>query len=280
MVDTRGCARENAGAVRRILCTFLAASLIAVTGPSRPLLAAPDRAAEVPLAIAGPEADVPGDRLDVPEDRSDEAVPGDRSEGPAVASELPGSPAAGMPALERAPRVPSPTTAITDPGAEQVTVAVGLGTSAPGSKAETAMVDALERAARSSQAPPTLVRRLRAGAGEGRSICRERRDDLVILLEYMPDRPDPVLVPRDCRLDRELALRGQEAAGEAGLIGVLWDEHRALVRGGAKERRVRIGRKARTGLIAGGAIVVVGLAVALVLVNSLRRETVVLTVGP
>lgn len=275
VVDTRGCARENAGAVRRILCTVLAASLIAVMGPSRPLYAAPDgRAAEVPLAIVGPE-DGPGDRSDgpVPEDRSGEAVPEDRS-----GEVVPRSAGEGMPTM--APRVPAPTRAITDLGAEQVTVAVGLGTSAPGSKAETAVVDALERAVRSSQAPPTLVRRLRAGAGEGRAICRERRDDLVILLEYMPDRDEPVLVPRDCRLDRELALRGSAAAGEVGLVGVLWDEHEALVRGGAKERRVRIGRKARTGLIAGGAIAVVGLAVALVLVNSLRRETVVLTVGP
>ncbi len=256
--------------MRRILCTFLASSLIAVTGPARSLHAAPDsRAAEVPLAVVGPEGDVP-------EDRSEDAVPEDRSD----ATPVPSSAAGGMPPLARAGAVPSPTTAITDLGPERVTVAVGLGTSAPGSKAETAIVDALERAARGSREPPTQVRRLRAGAGEARSICRERRDDLVILLEYMADRPDPVLVARDCRLDRELALRGQEAAGEPGLIGVLWDEHRALVRGGARERKVRIGRKARTGLIAGGAIVVVGLAVALVLVNSLRRETVVLTVGP
>ena len=202
-------------------------------------------------------------------DRSGEAGSGDRS--------APGSAAEGRPA---APRVPAPTAAIKDGGPELVTVAVGLGPSAPGSKAENAVVDALERAARASQAPPTLVRRLRAGAGEGRAICRERRDDLVLLLEYMPDRPEPVLVPRDCRLDRELALRGQEAAGEPALIGVLWDEHRALVRGGARERKVRISRKVKTGLIAGGAIVVVGLAIALVVVNSLRRETVVLTVGP
>ncbi len=111
-------------------------------------------------------------------------------------------------------------------------------------------------------------------------MCRERRDDLVILLEYLPDREDAVLVTRDCRLDRELAVRGQMAAKEPGLIGVLWDEHRALVQGGAKERKVRIGRKLRTGLIAGGAILAVGLAIGLVLANSLRRETVVITVGP
>lgn len=273
MVDSRGGARENAGAVRRSLCSLIAASLLGSTAPTSAWAAGPElRAAEVPLAVVAADEGA-GDPSDVPADRLHGPGPGDRSE------EVPRSPGAGMPVT---PRVPAPTAAITDRdmGAEQVTVAVGLGTSAPGSKPETAIVDALERAARASQSPPTLVRRLRAGAGEGRSICRERRDDLVILLEYMPDRPDPVLVPRDCRLDRELALRGSEAAKEPGLVGVLWDEHRALVRGGAKERKVRIGRKARTGLIAGGAIVVVGVAVALVLVNSLRRETVVLTVGP
>jgi hypothetical protein len=276
VVDSRGGARENAGAVRRFLCSLMAASLLGSTAATGASAAGPElRAAEVPLAVVGPE-DTADEDTDVPEDRLHGPGLEDRSEA------VPRSPGEGMPMMSRAPRVPAPTAAITDRdmGAEQVTVAVGLGTSAPGSKPETAIVDALERAARASQSPPTVVRRLRAGAGEGRSICRERRDDLVILLEYMPDRPDPVLVPRDCRLDRELALRGSEAAKEPGLVGVLWDEHRALVRGGAKERKVRIGRKARTGLIAGGAIVVVGLAVALVLVNSLRRETVVLTVGP
>ncbi len=178
------------------------------------------------------------------------------------------------------PRVPPPTAPITADGPQRVAVAVGLGASAPGTRPETAIVDALERAARASTAPPTQVRRLRAGAGEGRAICRERRDDLVILLEYLPDRADPVLVTRDCRLDRELAVRPQAAAREPALVGVLWDEHQALVRDGAKERKVRVSRKVRTGLIAGGAILAVGLAIGLVLANSLRRETVVLTVGP
>ena len=194
-------------------------------------------------------------------------------------SRTPGPPALAG-AVPTTPRVPSPTAPIGDDGPEQITIAIGLGPSAPGTRAENAIIDALERSVRASAAPPTQVRRLRAGAGEGRAICRERRDDLVILLEYLPDRPDAVLVPRDCRLDRELAVRGQAAAREPALAGVLWDEHLKLVREGAKERKVRVSRKLKTGLIAGGAILAVGLAIGLVLANSLRTETVVLTVGP
>ena len=241
----------------------LLVALLAAGGPAHAGVIDPlRRDADAPLAVEVP-APEPGS-----EDMSE--VPGaDEAPAPSLAD-----------SVQPTPRVPSPTTAITDDQPAQITVAVGLGPSAPGSKPEKAVVDALERSARSSGAPATQVRRLRAGAGEGRAICRERRDDLVILLEYLPDRDDAVLVTRDCRLDRELAVRGQSAANEAGLVGVLWDEHRALVRDGARERKVRIGRKLRTGLIAGGAILVVGLAIGLVLANSLRRETVVITVGP
>ena len=240
-------------------------ALLAAGGPAyATVTAAPRRDADVPLAVevpAGPAEPGSEDMSEAPGE--DEAVT------PSLAD-----------SVQPTPRVPPPTLAITDDEPARITVAVGLGPSAPGSKPEKAVVDTLERSARSSGAPATQVRRLRAGAGEGRAICRERRDDLVILLEYLPDREDAVLVTRDCRLDRELAVRGQSAANEAGLIGVLWDEHRALVRDGARERKVRIGRKLRTGLIAGGAILAVGLAIGLVLANSLRRETVVITVGP
>lgn len=247
--------------------------LVALAGP-RPLQAAGPslREAEVPLAVAAPDAPVPSDMS--PE--TDEA-PGlsDRSSGRAI--EGPAPPASAIPTT---PRIPSPTARIVEDAPERVTVAIGVGPSAPGSKPERAVVDALERSALASNAPRTQVRRLRAGAGEGKAICRERRDDLVILLEYLPDREDAVLLTRDCRLDRDLGIRGQAAAGEPGLVGALWDEHLTLVRDGAKERRPRIGRKLRTGLIAGGAIVAVGLAIGLVLASSLRRDTVVLTVSP
>jgi len=244
----------------------LLVALLVAGGPAHATAIDPlRRDADVPLAV---------------EVRSDEPGPEDMSEAPGEEDEEASEVAPSLAdSVQSTPRVPSPTNAITDDQPARITVAVGLGPSAPGSKPEKAVVDALERSARSSSAPATQVRRLRAGAGEGRAICRERRDDLVILLEYLPDRDDAVLVTRDCRLDRELAVRGQAAANEVGLVGVLWDEHRTLVRGGAKERKVRIGRKLRTGLIAGGAILAVGLAIGLVLANSLRRETVVITVG-
>lgn len=267
VVDTRGRARENA-AVRPFQRRWPAwPVLVALLAASGPASASPDatrRDADVPLAVE------PG------------PGPGDMSEAPADADMVEGPAAPGLAeSVQATPRaVPSPTAAIVDAEPTHITIAIGLGPSAPGSRSEKAVVDALERVARGSRSPTAQVRRLRAGAGEGKAVCRERRDDLVILLEYLPDRADGVLVTRDCRLDRELAVRGQAAANEAGLLGVLWDEHLTLVRGGAKERKVRIGRKLRTGLIVGGAILAVGLAIGLVLANSLRRDTVVITVGP
>lgn len=226
------------------------------------------RAAEVPLAVPIAASTEPG-----PEDMSERPAASDE---PAV--EGPAAPP--ISAIPTTARVPAPTAAIVDEGPQQITVAVGLGPSTPGSKPERAVVDALERSVRAAKAPSAQVRRLRAGAGEGRAVCREHRDDLVILLEYLPDREDPVLVTRDCRLDRELGIRGQAAAQEPELVPALWAEHLQLVREGARERKVRISRKLKTGLIAGGAIVAVGLAIALVLASSLRRDTVVIKVEP
>ncbi len=276
-VDTRGSARENAS-VRRTPRSWpawpLLLALLLAGRPARAGIEPTRRAADVPLAVDVSAARTgPG-----PEDMSEEPD----AESPDEPDDLeePDVPTLAE-SVQSSPRViPPPTAAITDAEPTRISVAVGLGASAPGSKPEKAVVDALERAARGSRAPTTQVRRLRAGAGEGKSICRERRDDLVILLEYLPDREDAVLVTRDCRLDRELAVRGQAAAREPDLVGVLWEEHRVLVRDGAKERKVRMGRKLKTGLIAGGAIVAVALAIGLVLANSLRTDTVVLTVGP
>ena len=246
-----------------------AASRPAQADSTAPTIEPTTRDAEVPLSVP----------LSVHADGDPQSGSEDMSEG---TEESPPAPSLAD-AVQATPRVPSPTAPITpvrDAEQGRVAVAVGLGASAPGSKPEKAIVDALERSARGSIAPTTQVRRLRAGAGEGKAICRERRDDLVILLEYLPDRDDAVLVTRDCRLDRELAIRATTAAREPGFIAVLWDEHRGLVRAGAKERKVRLSRKVKTGLIAGGAILAVGLAIGLVLANSLRRDTVVITVGP
>jgi hypothetical protein len=280
--------------VRSPVHAWLAWPLLVVLAWPQPLRAAGPggRAAAVPLGVPVPESVALPDPVEPdPEDMSGGTVghgardmsegsdtpgPRDMPEGPAV--EGPAAPPTG--AVPATPRVPAPTAPIVDDAPQQITVAIGLGPSAPGTKPERALVDALERAARAASGPGARVRRLRAGAGEGRAVCREHRDDLVILLEYLPDREDPVLLTRDCRLDRDLGVRGQDAAQEPGLVPALWDEHLALVRAGARERKVRISRKVKTGLIAGGAIVAVGLAIALVLASSLRRDTVVISVGP
>lgn len=238
--------------------------LLALAAP-RPAAADPSRDAEVPLSVDAPA---------VPAASPASPVPADSPASPVTSA----SPTQPVPSAS--PAIPSPSAPITSDEPDTITVAVGLGPSAPGSKAERSVVDALEKTIAGSPAPRTTVRRLRAGAGDGPGVCRERRDDLVILLEYLPDRTDAVLTTRDCRLDRELGIRGLAAATEPGLTGVLWDEHTSLVRQGARERKVRVSPKVRRGLIAGGAIVAVGLALGLVLASSLRRDSVVLTVGP
>lgn len=278
MVDRGEGARENRLQVRSTVHARLAwPLLVALAWPrslqaasAEPPVAARLRLAEGPLAV--PSEPGPGDMAEAPGRPVSEDMP----EGPAV--EGPAPPPAG--AVPTTPRLPAPTAAIVDEGPQHITVAVGLGPSTPGSKAERLVVDQLERSVRAAHGPSAQVRRLRAGAGEGRAICRERRDDLVILLEYLPDREDAVLLTRDCRLDRDLGIRGQAAAQEPDLVAALWTEHLTLVRDGARERKQRLSRKARTGLIAGGAIVAVGLAIALVLASSLRRDTVVIKVGP
>jgi len=277
-VDRGECARENRLQVRSTVHAWLAWPLLVALAWPRSLQAAsvePPAAARLRLAegpLAVPSEPVPGDMSEAP----GEPVPEDMVEGPVTEGPAP-PPASAVPTT---PRPPAPTAAIVDEGPQQLTVAVGVGPSAPGSKSERAVVDQLEGSVRAAHGPSAQVRRLRAGAGEGRAICRERRDDLVILLEYLPDRADAVLLTRDCRLDRDLGIRGQAAALEPDLVAVLWTEHLALVRDGARERKQRLSRKARTGLIAGGAIVAVGLAIALVLASSLRRDTVVIKVGP
>jgi len=240
------------------------AGLVALPAPAR---AADPRAADTPLAVPVPEPAEPKSSVstDMPESAGPEAqVPESRVEGPAPPP----------------PPNLAPGAALQQPD-DAITVAVGLGPTAPGTRPEVQLVDALERAARASAAPKTAVRRLRAGVGDGKQVCRERRDDLVILVEYLADRPDPVLLPHDCRLDRPLGVRGADAAAYPELVAALWSEHEVLVRDGAKERRrTRLGPKVRTGLIVGGAILAVGLAIGVVVAASLRREIVVLTVSP
>lgn len=236
---------------------------------SEPSAAAPaDRApTDVPLAVPGAEPTPEPPAQPAPSDTSDPPGPSDHGR-----SATPEGPA---------PPPPRDLTPAPDKPDAALHVAVGLGPSAPGTASERALVDALERAARASIRPTTTVRRLRPGVGEGKQVCRERRDDLVILVEYLPDRPDPVLFAHDCRLDRALAVRGSDAADHPELVAALWAEHDELVRQGAQERRRgRLGPKVRTGLVVGGAILAIGVAVGFVVAASLRREVVVLTVSP
>lgn len=250
------------------------AGLVALPAPAR---AADLRPVDAPLEVpvpAAPERPA-AQAVEVP---AEPAVSEDMSSGTGPSAQVPEARVEG-PAPPPPPSL-APGAGLGEPE-EAITVAVGLGPTAPGTKPEVALVDALERAARASAAPRTQVRRLRAGVGEGKHVCRERRDDLVILVEYLADRPDPVLLPHDCRLDRALGVRGSDAASHPELIAALWSEHESLVRDGAKERRrTRLGPKVRTGLIVGGAILAVGLAIGVVVAASLRREIVVLTVSP
>lgn len=163
-----------------------------------------------------------------------------------------------------------------------IAVGVGLSSSTAGSKQEKALLDQLEHTVRASTNPPTTVRRLRAGAAKPRVICQERRDDLILLIDYLPDREDPVITSYDCQFGRDLGVRSMAAGSQPELIAVLWEEHRELIRQGVRERRasLAISPKLRKGLIAGGAILVLGTAVGLIIASSLRKSTVVLTVSP
>lgn len=203
---------------------------------------------------------------------------------PAVSQDMPAESGAkehAPTARPEGPPPPDPKTAPVGEPDDEIAVAVGLGPTAPGTREERAIADALERSVRASTSPRARVRRLRPGVGDAKELCRERRDDLVILVEYLPDRADPVLLPQDCRTQRALGVRSGEAAEHPELVGALWAEHEELVRQGVQERRrTRLGPKVRTGLIAGGAILAVAVAIGVVFASALRRETVVLTVSP
>jgi len=216
-----------------------------------PLPSVEDEPGEDPLPDVSP---------DPPAERGSEPLGSDSEPEPSPASEPP------------APTLQQP---------EVVRVAVGLSPELDGKKHERALLDALEATITASPAPKADVRRLRVGAAAARDICREGRDDLVITVGSMPDRSEPVLLTRSCRIDEELGIRRDTAAADPDLLGVLWAEHNERVAQGARERRrVRISPKVRTGLIAGAAVAVIGVAVGLLIAGAVRRESVVLIVSP
>lgn len=249
---------------------------------------AEDREPDPPRAYSGPTAviDVPG--REAPWHDPSAPSPATESEPAAEPSPAPESePAAGSePAPGSEPgkaavtaKVPPPSSVREVP--EHVLVAVGLAPEAPGSRSEKALLSTLEASVKASTDPTTDVRRLRPGAGAPHRICREQREDLVVMIGYVADRPDPVVLAHDCRLDRALAMRAADAAQEPGLVAALWDEHLELLRSGVRERRrLAVGPKARAGIISGVAILVVGVAVGALVASALRKETVVLTVRP
>ena len=243
----------------------------AIQGPSAPDSAP---ATDAPPADSGPLPDV-GDEPDatpneIPADGSLPDV--DPVSSPAT---LVTSPSVDAP--EPTPAPPAPT--MVEP--EQIRVAVGLSTELDGSKDERALLDRLEASVLASPSPRATVRRLRVGAATPKEICREGTDDLVINVGYVPERDGPVLLSYDCRIDEELGIRRSEAAEDPALLGVLWDEHRDRVANGSRERRrARISPKVRTGLIAGAAVAVIGVAVGLLIAGAVQRDSVVLVVGP
>jgi hypothetical protein len=181
------------------------------------------------------------------------------------------------PEKEPTPEPPPPT--LQQPTV--VRVAVGLSSELDGNKAEKALLNRLESGVRASTSPRADVRRLRVGSAEAREICREGLDDLVISVGYLPDRNDPVLLTRDCRIDEDLGIRSTDAADDPALLGVLWAEHNDRISNGARERkRLRVSPGVRTGLIAGAAVAVIGVAVGFLIAGAVRRDSVVLVVQP
>jgi hypothetical protein len=162
-----------------------------------------------------------------------------------------------------------------------VRVAVGFSSELDGNKTERALLDRLESGVKASTNPRADVRRLRVGSAEAREICREGRDDLVISVGYLPERNEPVLMTRDCRIDEDLGVRSVDAADDPALLGVLWAEHNDRVTNGARERkRLRVSPVVRTSLIAGAAVAVIGVAVGFLIAGAVRRDSVVLVVQP
>ena len=247
------------------------------------------RTAQVPLAVAG------GDESRYMSDRAGDMASGetvrhydplDMSDGVGVGADDetvhdpgPANLSDGAGSDRNRANAAGPPPSRTDPETLPLQIAIGLGPSAPGSREELALVRALEVSVAASIAPRTSVRRLHGG-GRARSVCRQRRDDLVLTVGYIADREDPVLLAYDCALDRALGIRPSSAAGQSGLVGALWSEHRSLLQQGAKLRRAPLlSRKTRRILIAGGATALLGVALGLILASTLRPTTVVLTVG-
>jgi hypothetical protein len=241
-----------------------------------------------PAYAGGPPAsDAPteGPQLPSIEDEPELApqpdTPSDAQPDPACAPESHGC---GPEPVEPTPPAAAPTIEPPPPSLQQpivVRVAVGFSPELDGNKQEKQLLDRLEAGVMASPHPPADVRRLRVGAADAPTICREGIDDLVIRVGYLPDRNEPVLLTRDCRIDEELGVRAAIAADDPALLGVLWAEHNDRLAAGARERkRVRVSPKVRNGLIAGAAVLVIGLAAGFLIAGAVQRDKVVLVISP
>lgn len=164
--------------------------------------------------------------------------------------------------------------------AETLRVALGLAPESPGTAEERALLELLRSSVEAGDSPPRLSTLLEDGSDIGRRTCREGGADLIIAVGHLADRPDPVLVPYDCRLDLPLGVRAPIAASDPDLVAALWAEHEDLVARGLSEKGGGLTKKARTGLIATGASLLIIGAVAAILVGVLRSDTTVLKVEP
>jgi hypothetical protein len=248
---------------RVVVALALASSVVAP-----PVYASPPDEVEGP--VEGPLPSVE-DEPASPEEQLPDVAPSEPEPEPEVEPEP-------EPQVEPKPIEPPPPT-LQQPTV--VRVAVGLSSELDGNKLEKALLNRLEAGVKASTSPRADVRRLRVGSAEARDICREGLDDLVISVAYLPERKDPVLLTRDCRIDEDLGIRSVDAAGDPGLLAVLWAEHNDRVSNGARERkRLRVSPGVRTGLIAGAAIAVIGVAVGFLIAGAVRRDSVVLVVQP
>jgi hypothetical protein len=165
-------------------------------------------------------------------------------------------------------------------GEDPISVALALAPESPGTPEERSVLDALRLSVPQGATPPRNAQVLADGSDSGRRSCRKGGYDLIVAVGHLPDRNEPVLVPYDCALERPLGVRGAAAASDPALVGVLWEEHRELVARGVKEKGPGLTRKARTGLIAAGASLLIAGAVTAILLGVLRDETTVLKVEP
>jgi hypothetical protein len=164
----------------------------------------------------------------------------------------------------------------------RVRVGIGLGPGAPGNTEELAVLGQLESSLAQSRDPIAIVVRVDDGSATPRALCRQQALDLVVQVDHVAARPEPVLAVWDCAVSGSLALRGSAAAAEPELLPTLWKEHVARAGEGvrARNRWRPLKPTVKGAIIATVVVVAIGTAVGILVANALRDERVVLTVRP